>query len=142
MGQGRSTPQEYDEKASQQLLEGVRRCDARRVNEALLAGGDPDSKGKTSGRPAVCMAIKCDTTDALGLLIKAKASLSVSDSEGWTPLHTAAAWNNDAATREILAARRRDVDINAEDKLGRTPLGLAGRRNSGIAALLRKHKAK
>eukprot|EP00746_Dinoflagellata_sp_MGD_P021434 gnl/MRDRNA2_/MRDRNA2_150014_c0_seq1.p1 gnl/MRDRNA2_/MRDRNA2_150014_c0~~gnl/MRDRNA2_/MRDRNA2_150014_c0_seq1.p1 ORF type:complete len:144 (-),score=24.16 gnl/MRDRNA2_/MRDRNA2_150014_c0_seq1:97-528(-) len=142
MGQGRSAPREYDAKASEQLLEGVRRCDPRRISEALSTGADPDSKGKTSGRPAVCSAIKCDTApEVIELLIQAKADLTASDSDGWTALHTCAAWNNDTAIRRIMAAGGRKINVNAKDNLGRTPLTIAERRNSGIAALLRRHKA-
>ena len=80
--------------------------------------------------------------DLLAQAADINAKVSVSDGArgifltGWTPLHSAAGWNQDPAVAALLLDR--DADINAANSNGSTPLHLATQYNpnSAVAELL------
>ncbi len=67
---------------------------------------------------------KSNTHEMVKLLLAAGAEVDVRDTDGLTPLHTAAAFSDTPAVRLLLAA---DAEVNARTKDGLTPLHLAAR---------------
>ena len=79
------------------------------------------------------------STAVVEVLLAAGSSVEARSDGGWTPLHRAAARNQNPAGTEVLLAAGADVTERTDD--GRTPLDLAtGRAKRETRELLRAHQ--
>ena len=67
------------------------------------------------------------------ILLNAGADVNAKDTNYWTPLHAAAAFNPTPAVLEILL--KAGADVNAKSTAGSTPLHLAAEKNPSSAVL-------
>jgi ankyrin repeat protein len=73
----------------------------------------------------------------VGLLLANKADVNAKASNGWTPLHGAAVYNQKEVVALLLASK---AEINEKDNNGATPMHLAlAKKHQDVAELLRQH---
>ena len=103
------------------------------VATLLKYGADPDKDGK-SGRSALEAAIEGGHTDVVQLLLPNRATLNRVSSTGLdlagSALHMAAQGGHEDLMQLLL--RRRDINVNYQDKVGSSPF---------LVAVLRGHEA-
>ena len=66
------------------------------------------------------------------LLIEAGAEIEPRSNDGWTPLHSAARWDNDAMASLLLS---RGADVNSRTNGNLTPLQLATSEKEMLAVI-------
>ena len=93
------------------------------------SAGDPPTLGTTELHSAVVSG----GVDEVEILLKAGADVNAKDTDDWTPLHFAAAFNPSPAVFEILL--KAGADVNAKDTTDWTPLHLAAEKNPSSAVL-------
>ena len=91
------------------------------VTACLEAGADVNAytSGYRAGRP-LHHAVRKNELPIIELLLNAGADVDGRDSGGSTPLHVAAAWNDDPAIFKVLL--RAGAEVNAQDNDWNTPL--------------------
>lgn len=86
--------------------------------DALLEHGmSPDTPNTVTGATALYDALRADSDENLGVLLRAGARLDVADRNGTTPLHQAALVKDSAAVLRFLEA---GADPRATDRTGAT----------------------
>lgn len=113
---------------------------ARVICRALTATGHADQinaldlRGRTALH-AACARPPASNLAVAAVLIEAGASTTAADSDGWTPLHSAADANNTRAL-QLLLLLATTAQLNAQTNTGATALALAARRGHSHAVSL------
>ncbi|CAB0044212.1 unnamed protein product [Trichogramma brassicae] len=101
------------------------------VKKFLELGQDPNCFARESVDPPLHLAIAGNQTKVIELLLKSGADPNLSDSNGWTPLHIICKRKrryDDSLAKlffEINDEKHQTLLVDAQDKLGRTPLQCA-----------------
>ncbi|XP_023313891.1 ankyrin-2-like [Trichogramma pretiosum] len=122
------------------------------VRKYLEAGQDPQCRaervGSTRFAPPLHWAVLRGHAKVAELLVRAGADPNaVNDHDGWTPLHVVCKWTRDDAELvktffRINDEQQRMLQVDARDKLGRTPLQWAVARDlRATAAYLLRRRA-
>ena len=95
------------------------------ISDSMWRMSAPAHAEPTFGQTPLAVAAREGRIDAARLLLRHGAALKATDSNGRTPLHTAAApwWQENAKLAALLIAG--GADVHARDGDGRTPLDLA-----------------
>jgi ankyrin repeat protein len=83
-----------------------------------------------TGRTAIMLAAQKGNFEAVVALIEAGADLTVNDKKVCTPLHWAAMGGNSRVIEHLTGQNK--IDINAQDKIGRTAIMIAAEQREGF----------
>ena len=97
---------------------------AKSVAYLIEAGADVDAPTAKTGLRALHLAAKNGHTTAAAVAIAAGADLNAPASNTWTALHFAAA-NGHSSVVAVLIGERENIELNARNRQGWTPLHLA-----------------
>jgi len=109
------------------LHDAVKAADSRLSQILIKAGASVDASDR-SGITVLHIAVKFSRKENVSLLLEALADVSMTDVDGWSVLHEAAFRGDQDVTQaliEVTGAGRKQVEINALDSEGSSPLHVA-----------------
>ncbi|XP_078582860.1 ankyrin and armadillo repeat-containing protein-like [Branchiostoma floridae x Branchiostoma japonicum] len=86
----------------------------------------------SSGPTSLHLAAQCGSLDALSCLVSCKANITMSDQDGWAPVHHAAYYNNVQCLKHLINKDSSQLELNTTNQFKSTPLLLAA--SSGALA--------